>query len=218
MHALLRSGAVLIMLPLLAGCQLVGGMVENYRKDSTHKVEAEYIGLAGKSFAVVVQADRAIQGEHPGLVEFLSSRIADRLADPANSPAAAGFVSPADVASYQARNPSWAGKAPSELAKDLGGVSRLVMIEMIEYRLNEPGNPYEWDGVAAAIVSVVEVDSPAPDEPSFSRTMTVKFPGKKGFGPDQMSRQTVTSALAGRLVDRVSWLFYAHEEPYYPEY
>jgi hypothetical protein len=106
----------------------------------------------------------------------------------------------------------------SELGKGLGNVERLVYVELNEYRLHDPGNPYEWDGVAAATISVLELDGATPDDFAFEKPITVKFPGKKGVDSSQLSSGAVTSALSLRLVDRLTWLFYDHQEPYYPEY
>jgi hypothetical protein len=202
----------------LPGCQLVGGMLENSRRNSTRVVEAEYEGLAGKSFAVLVSADRAIQGEHPGLVEHLTNRITERLAQTTNKPKPAGVVPPADILQYQSRHPDWASKPYDALANEVGGVQRLILVEVSEYRLNEAGNAYEWDGTASGAVRVVEVDTGSLDSFAFDKLVTVRFPDKKGITPDQVSRSAMTSAIALRFIDRTTWNFYAHDEPYYPEY
>ncbi len=200
------------------GCEFVGGAIENYKKDSTHEVVAEYVGLGGKNFAVIVSAERAIQGEHPGLVEHLTTRITDRLAAGDNRPTAGGFVPAAQVLKYQARHPDWHAKSYNTLAKDLGNVERLVIVEVSEYRLHESGNSYEWDGVASGNVRIVEAGEDASDSFAFDKLVAVKFPDKKGITPEQIAVSAVTSALALRFIDRVSWCFYNHQEPYYPEY
>lgn len=205
-------------LTLMPGCQLIGGMMANARRNSTHIVEAEYEGLGGKSFAVLVSADRAIQGEHPGLVEHLTDRITERLAASTNKPKAAGVVPVSDVLRYQSRHPDWASKPFDKLAEELGGVQRLIFVEISEYRLNESGNAYEWDGAAIGSVRVVEVDSGSLDTFAFDKLVNVVYPGKKGITPDQISRSAMTSMLALRFIDRASWNFYAHEEPVEPEY
>ncbi len=204
-----------IMLP---GCQLIGGMMANARRNSTHQVQAEYEGLGGKSFAVLVSADRAIQGEHPGLVEHLTDRITERLSAASNKPCPSGVVPTGDVLQYQSRHPDWPSKPYDKLAEELGGVQRLLLVEVSEYRLNEPGNAYEWDGAATGSVRVVEVDSGSLDTFAFDKLVTVVYPGKKGVTSDQISRSAMTSMLALRFIDRASWNFYEHEEPVEPEY
>ncbi len=198
----------------LGGCQLVGGMAASYQETASHTVNATYRGLEGKSFAVLVSADRTIQGEHPGLVEFVATKMVERLSPASNVPRAGGFVTAADSVSYMARTPGWAAKPMLELGKDLGGVERLILVEIGEYRLTEPGNIYEWNGAAAANVSVFELDAgeAKSEMAALDRTITVTFPDKKSMTPADISQQVVTSALAGRIIDRASWLFYDHEE------
>jgi hypothetical protein len=210
--------ALLMALVTLPACQLAGGMAEAYRRNSTRPVEAEYAGLAGKSFAVIASADRAIQSEHPQLVEETMRRASRALANPANQPKASGFVNAEEVIRYTYRIPAWAARDASTIAKDLGGVERLILVEILEYRLNEPGNTYEWAGIASGTVSVYEIDGNDPNVPAFTTTFNVDFPDKQGFGPDELSRSAVTTALLMRMIDRTTWPFYKHEEPYYPEY
>jgi hypothetical protein len=216
-------------LPMLAvialwtvpGCQIaaiIGGGIENYKQDSTHEIKAEYTGLEGKSFAVVVAADRMIQSEQPDLVRYLTVKMTERLANNTNVPRAGGFVPAEDVLRYLYANPGWNSKPMSDLAKALGGVERLVYVEVFEYQLHEPGNQYEWDGTASGTVGVVETDSALPDDFAFQRQVAVKFPDKKGMGPGDMTASAVTTVLSSRFIDRVTWLMYNHQEKYYPDY
>lgn len=214
---ILASGAVLVC-AVLSGCQLFGAVAENYKRESTHLVKAEYEGLGGKSFAVIVAADRALVGEHPGLVEHLTAKITERLSARDITPLASGFVPAQQVLRYQASNPAWGAKSPQDLASDLGGVDRVILIELGEYRLNEPGNAYEWSGVASGGVRVIEADGAYGDAYAFDKSVRVQFPDQKGVGPEQLGRVAVSSTLAKRFIDRVTWLMYDHQEPYYPDY
>jgi hypothetical protein len=202
----------------LGGCQLIGGAIELYRKDATHEIKAENTGLKGKTFAVVVSADRMIQADYPELVEYMCKRVTERLADNKNEPRAGGYVPADQVLRYLYDNPSWPSKTMVDLAKGLGGVDRIVYIELNEYRLHEPGNSYEWSGVAAGTVALVEIDSPVPETFAFEKVVSVTFPDEKGYGPTQMPQNLVSTALAARFIDRASWVFYDHQEPYYPKY
>jgi len=202
----------------LSGCTAVGFMAESYRRESTREVKAEYPGLEGKSFAVIVTADRMIEADHPGLVERLTAKITQRLSESTNIPKAGGFVPAKQVMRYLYDNPSWPARPLSELAKGLGGVDRLIYIELTEYRLNDPGNAYEWEGVATGNVAIVETDGIMPDAFSFEKVISVRFPDQRGTGPNQLDFTGVTSVLSARFIDRASWLFYNHQEPYYPDY
>jgi hypothetical protein len=218
-----RSALACVLIALsvvVGGCNIVGfagPMIENYRRSSTKTIQAEYTGLKGKNWAVIVQADRSIQAEFPQLVAFLTGKICERMVTEQPKIAAAGMVPPERVLRYQFDHPSWPSMPYSELAKALQ-VNRLIVVEVFEYRLNEPGNQYLWSGLASGTVGVVEADTFLQDEFAFQKPVRVRFPDDDGFGPADMDRVTVSTALAQRFIDRATWLFYTHEEPYYPKY
>jgi hypothetical protein len=97
-------------------------------------------------------------------------------------------------------------------------VDRLVYIELEEFRLSDPGNKYEWSGLATGRVMVIETDGLDPNQVVFEKLISVRFPSKQGFTPESIDAKAVASTLLAYFVDRASWLFYDHQEPYYPEY
>jgi len=200
-----------------SGCQaaeLVGGMVESYKRSSTRTIAAEYEGLVDKDFAVLLAADRSIQSAHPQVVPRLTTLITERLASNAD---ASGVVPAGAVLQFQFNRPSWSAMTYGELTEEFG-VDRLIVIDLYEYRLHEPGNAYLWEGSAAAQVGVVEADGPLGDDFAFTKRINVAFPDSRGYGKADLTATQVSSVLQSRFTDRVSWLFYEHEEPYYPEY
>jgi hypothetical protein len=214
----LRCVLSTLMLACLAGCQLVGGMASAYQRNTPRTVEAEYDGLTGKSFAVLAVADRAIQAEHPQLVEETMRRATKALSQPANFPKPAGFVNAEEVIKFAYRLPSWPAKEASFLATELGGVDRIIVIEVLEFRLNEPGNTYEWAGIAGGTVTIYEVDTQTPETPAYTTTFNVDYPDQKGFGPDTLPRAAVATELLRRMIDRSTWPMLRHQEAYDPDY
>ena len=86
----------------------------------------------------------------------------------------------------------------------------------MEFRLHEPGNQYLWRGAATAKVGVIESDGPVNDNFIFQEQVRTIFPiDERALGPAQLSEQTVQVKLSKKLIDRVSWLFYDHEEKNY---
>jgi len=196
---------------LVGGCNIlapIGGMMENARREGSTEIEAEYTGLDDKSFAVIVSADRAIQAEYPAVLARLTTEISERVSKQTK---ASKYVPGARILNFQFENPRWSTWTPSELAKKLG-VERIIFVDVDEYRLKDPGNRYIWKGVASASVRVSETDGRMGDDFVFRKTLLVKFPDKDGFTPQDMAEELVTTALSNRLIDRVSWLFYTHEE------
>jgi hypothetical protein len=220
LRASVALAAPLALAAALSGCvlgQLVGGMAASAQRSGSKTVAAKYSGLADKSFAVVVYADRIIQADYPEVVGDLTVTIARRLADQEALVAASGFVPGERVLQYQYSNPRWVVMPWRELGEQLG-VQRLIIVELQEFRLNDPGNQYTWAGVASGAVRVVELDGPSPETPVFQETVTVRFPDEDGYGPMQMPASTIQLALSKRLVDRASWLFYEHDEANSAEY
>lgn len=213
-RSLIRAGGVMLCWACLAagGCAfgaLVGGMAQSYQESSTEPVEAAYKGLESKSYAVGVVVDRSIEAMYPGIGVELTQRINERLHAESG---ATGWIPTTDLVRYLTNNPRWTARPRSELAAELG-VDRLVIVELSEFHLNDPGNQYLWAGVAQGRVEVVERDALAGDLPAFDRLVTVRFPDKSGYGPMEMSATLVSSTLVKRFVDRTTWNFYKHEEP-----
>lgn len=201
------AGLTLIGLAL-GGCQIVGAMAGSERLHGSHDVKAKYSGLAGKNFAVVVAADRAIQSDFPAIVPITTREMTTRLAE---NTAAKGYLPADEVLKYQARHPGWVAKGPADLAKELG-VERVVYVDLSDFALTDPGNPYVYNGVAAGNIHVVEADGPTPGEFAFSEPVRVKFPDFDGLSPSQLPREAVMTELARRLIERSAWMFYEHEE------
>jgi hypothetical protein len=204
----------------IAGCSavgFVGGMVDSYQRSSTKPVKPEYTRLKDKRWAVIVSADREIQGEHPDLVLYLTSQITERIAKANQTVGAAGYIPPDRLLTYLYEHPEWVTKPRSQLATELG-VDRIIVVEILEYRLNDPGNAYLWSGMATGTVGVVEADSILKDEVAFEKPVRVTYPDSDGITQNELSVQVVNSVLASRFADRASWYFYLHDEPYMPKY
>lgn len=203
--------AGLFMLTQLSGCIVgaaVGGMAESYKRTGSTEVEAEYTGLAGRSFAVVVSSDRLIEANNPGISARINQRVNNRLIQNA---APSHAIPSTDLLTVLYNTPQWPALPRGEVAEMLG-VERLIVVELVEYALNEPGNKYVWDGTASCIVTVYESDSGFPDDPTFERSIRVTFPDSSGTMRESIPEAAVNTELSNRLINRISWLFYTHEE------
>lgn len=193
-----------------SGCQLAGVIAANEARYGSSEKPALYTGLAGHSYAVVIQADREILAENPNLMEYLLAQVNARLAENAG---ASGHVPTEQLLLYLMNNTRWGAMSNAELAAALGNVERLVVLDLSDYRLTEENNPYVWAGLAQGRLSVFEADGAGGGEVAFEREIRVTYPDISGVTPDDQPRATVTSLLSRRLIDRTVWPFYAHEEP-----
>jgi hypothetical protein len=200
-----------MMLIATPGCILAPLIAANERKGS-HMVAPKYTGLTGKSFAVVVAADRSIQASYPVLVGQVTKTVSEHLTAQQDLIGASGLVPPETVLGFQYQHPQWNTWTLQKLAQELG-VERLIFIDIQEFRLNEPGNQYLWKGAAGALVGVVEADSDTSESFAFSEPISVQYPTKEtALSPAQASGDQIEVMLAKRLVDRTAWLFFEHEE------
>lgn len=217
-RTLLMGVSLVLVVLVMGGCIIAGiaAVAGKAIEDSTPNiVPAEYEGLTGKTVAVVVSADRSAQAEFPTLVFELTRRINERLAKQGQI---AGYVSAADMALFMANNPQWPAMTRTDLAEALGGVERIVLVELYEFRLRDPGNRYLWNGVASGLAAVIEADSSLPEEYAFQQSFRVGFPDDSGRGPNDFGPGVVATALLQRTADRVAWLFAEHDEPRDIEY
>lgn len=195
----------------ISGCIIgsaIGGMAESAKRTGKHEVEAEYTGISEHSFTIVVSADRLLEATNPGITARLTERINNRLIQNANP----SFAIPSsDLLTVLYNTPQWIAMPRGEVAEMLG-VERLIVVELTEYTLHEPGNQYVWDGSGSAIVTVFESDSGYPDDPVFEKAIRIKFPDSSGFMRTDIPEAAVTSEISNRLINRISWLFYTHEE------
>lgn len=206
--AALVIGLAAFALGGVGGCEVIGVMAESARREGSHDVTAEYTGLQGKSFVVLVAADRAIQANWPRVAPQLTAAITARIVSSAGP---SGFVPPTDVLQYQYDTPRWTAMPYRDLMEHFD-VDRLIFIDLHEFRLNDPGNAYLWEGRASAMVGIAERDGFSPDDFAFRKDLSVGFPDKSGYGPAEFTADQVGAVLRSRLTDRVAWLFYDHEE------
>lgn len=196
----------------LGGCAvgaLIGGMASSAERSGSKDVKARYTKLEGKSFAVIVAADRSIQGDQPNIVPMITREVTRRIIDNCG---AGGVVPAEDVLRFQYQRPGWVAMSPLELAKEFE-VDRLIFIDLQDYSLSDPGNPYIWNGSASGTLNVLESDSKTPADFAFRETIRVKYPDSEGLSPLQLPKATVELELARRFVARASWMFFDHEEP-----
>lgn len=202
-------------LAVQAGCIVgaaIGGMAASYEATGSSLVFAEYQGLQDKTYAVIVTAPRSIQGEYPRLVSSLTNAISNRLAASNDAVLAAGFVPGPRVLEFQYTTPQWTAWSYEELLEHFQ-VDRLIVVDLYEFRLREPGNRYVWNGMVSSRVGVLEAESGAGNEFMFTRELRIRYPDDGGYTAADFTEAHVEASLKDRFANRVSWLFFDHEEP-----
>ena len=213
MAAIALAAVVALALP---GCILAGitsAIGQKIEKDKMIEVLARYRGLENRSVAVLAHTDMTTAYENPMAVANIVANVASQIQRRVGG---SRVLDPRDTLSWSHQHPAWPSMPPGEVAKELD-VERVVMIDIYEYRLNPPGNAWIWEGVAAANVTVIEVDGIDPDAPAEEFNVAVGFPEDEGISRDMATANDIELGLQKLFVDKVAWLFYDHIEPKYPK-
>ena len=200
----------------ISGCEaglLVGGMMQNYEYQKLIQVLPQYSDLENRSVAVVVDADLATLYEYPDLVETIANGVAGRIQ---RDVPGARVMHPRAVMAWQYSTPQWNAMPYGELAKSLE-VERVVVVDIFEYRLHPPGNRWEWEGVCAANVGIIESDGYAPDSFAESFTVVSNYPSTSMLTRDEAEQVSIETGLLAQFIKETAWLFHEHERPKYPD-
>jgi len=209
----LRAGLIAlaaVLLPSLAGCDAAGYMANAVAGGESPPitVTAEYEGLENQSVAVLVNADLPILYCHPQVQLEISAAVSERLA--ANVPGVT-VINPHHVYEFQQRNIYWTTSTYTQLCQTLD-VSRLVWIELQEFRLHEPGNSVMYRGVLTARVEVAEADADRPNVAQYANTVSVAYPPNRPEGVPEADPTTIRKGTLDLFARAVAQKFYEHKE------
>ena len=212
-----RIVAVLIIVALfLPGCQmgqLVGAMAQADEYQKLVDTPPRYGGLENKTVAVIVQADMATLYEFPETAANIAGGVSRRMQ---RDVPGVQVLNPTIVLNWQYRTPQWNVLPYGELAHQLN-VERVVFIDLLEFRLNPPGNRYLWEGVCVGRIGIIERDSLDPDAFVETIDISVKFPREEGVGRESATADKIQFGLLYEFIEKTTWLFHQHLEPKYPD-
>jgi hypothetical protein len=209
-HRLLAGLVGLGLAGLLGGCNVVGWVGQSLGSDEPPPVlvKAEYTNLDNQTVAVLVDADLATLYAHPAAQLEVCSAVTNRIA--ANVPGVS-VIDPQQVISFQQRNIYWSTAAYSELAEKLGA-TRLIFVDLTEFRMHEPGNVHIFRGVITASVGVAETDGPNPDDLAYANVVSATYPPGSSVGVPEGDLATIRKATLDLFARAVAGKFYDHQE------
>ena len=203
----LAAGAVLAA--MLPGCALVGATTYAIAGPTkTVTVPAEYTGLEGKSVAVMIAGDEYLLYRYPKAQILLATNIAARIVENIDG---VRMVNPQPITKFQKENPEWMTLPYGELIQRVQ-VDRIVLVDLGDYRLHDPGNRELWRAVIEGNIGVVEADSRDPDNYAYYKGVRATFPEDGGVGVLESDQETVELAVTTLFAQKVAKLFYTHDE------
>ena len=194
---------------LLPSCSLIGYPIAIFEGDTKEKeVTARYTDLAGKTFAVMVLADSRIRHRFPDAQQNVSTALTGAITRYVQDTTA---TAPREVMQYQQDHPHWSTLPPSRLLKTFG-VERLIVVDLAQYRTQEPGNAHLWKGVIDAAVAVYQAEDADPDNKAFEEPIHAEFPPGRVLGVTDGDHQTMQLGALKAFTLRAAGLFYNHQE------
>ncbi len=201
---------ILMVLLLVAApaCQLVGVVAHTIEGiPKTVNVKSQYRGLENHTVAVIVAVDEYTAFQFYGLHELICNSVSRHLME--HLPGTV-VTNPLEVIAYQSQHPYWITVPYSELIETLN-VDRLVVIDVVEFRLHEPGNVHLWKGTAAGNIGVIESEATDPDNFAFYTTVNSMFPPSSSVGLIEAEQDTIQRGLLGVFTLDIARLFYDYE-------
>lgn len=206
--ALVLTASALVVTLTLNGCVAAGWLADGlHDPNETVVVEAEYEGLEQQRVAVLVDADLSIVFQQPLAPLEVSTAVSNRIADHVEG---VTVRDPEELVEFQQRNIYWNTTPYSELMERLE-VDRLVLIELVDYRLHEPGNSNIWRGLMTANMGVAEADADDPNNQAYATTVSVQYPPDREVGLLNAEQRTIRLATLAMFSRAAVGKFYEHE-------
>lgn len=208
--------ALVGMISVLGGCQLFGVLAYAVTGDDGRKVDvkSQYVDLAYRKTAVIVALPEDTYRRYPTAQKRITQMIARRLQLNVEG---VRIINPDHIVSFQNENPYWNTLLYSELA-DAFNVDRLILVDVNQYSMYEPGNQNVMQGVIVADVGVIEAANPETGEVgsgnnlAFQQIVEVRYPEDTELGVPDGDQATVELATVATFAERAVWLFHDHEE------
>lgn len=173
------------------------------------KVKAQYTDLQGKTFAVLVAADDYTTFTYPGAPLSIARSVTSNIA--ANVPDAQP-MDPKAISRFQKENPYWITVPYSQLFDRLK-VDRIIIIDLVEFALREPGNSHIWQGQLVANVGLAEAETSEGNRLALSTIVKSRFPDDTSkVGILNSDDATIQLGLISDFSMRTANLFRDHED------
>lgn len=200
-----------LMLTSLSACEagrfvafVIGG-----DGSKTVNVKAQYTKLQDKTFAVLVSADDYTTFTYPSAPLDIARNVSS---DIAAAVPTAKPMDPKAIAEFQKQNPYWITVPYDQLIERLK-VDRIIIIDLVEFSLREPGNAHIWQGQLVANVGIAEAESKDGNRLDFSTTIKSRYPDDSGrIGVLNSDDPTTQLGLISDFSMRTANLFRDHQE------
>lgn len=211
----MRSLRVLLVVCLMfcalftTGCALFAWTAANLPRSE----DAKYKGLARQKVGVMVWADRGIRIDYPNLPLDLGNTIQATLTSKSKEDDVKEIKFPYEVRSvirYQKEHPELEGHAITEYAHRMGGLTRVIYVEVNDFTTRSDTAVQLMRGSISANVKVVEIADGKSKVAYEINNLRTYFPPKQKDGVIDVPEQQIYSGTVGDMGVQIAQLFYGH--------
>lgn len=207
--AALWIGLCAAALLMVGGCQLIGFVAATIPQS----VDAQYKGLAKQKVAVLVWADRGTRIDFPNLQLDLGNGVQANLIAKANESSLKGSQFPWEsrsVLRFQREHPELEGRAVTEWAHRLSGITRLIFIEVPEFSTRSGTAIQLLKGGMTANVKVLEIGASQSKIVYERQNVQVTYPPKVKEGVVDVPEIAIYSGTVNEMALTIAKLFYPY--------
>jgi hypothetical protein len=204
----------------LSGCNIIAAVGQLAPPPD---VGAAYTNLKGQTVGVMVWVDRGPKIDYPMLQADIAKSLTSKLTvltqpkdkkKPTPELAGVQYLNPMTVIRFQEDHPELEGLPPTDVATRLG-VTRVIYIEVKDFRTHAPDSPDIFKGLLSASLEVLEVTS-GPNKVAKvgynNPSMDIEYPPDRpeGLAIGDTSAQTLYDKTVDEFTTQVSLLFFRH--------
>jgi hypothetical protein len=216
------AALILCLIPIsLTGCNIAGIAAQFVGPPDTG---AAYTKLKGETVGVLVWVDRGTRLDYPALQSDMAKSLTSKLTEltqpkdkkskPRPEMEGIQYLSAMSIIRFQEDHPEFDGLPAKDIAIRLG-VTRVISIEIKDFRTHSPDSPDIFKGMIAAIVQVIEV-TPGPNKVATigynNPNMEITYPPNQpeGIPFGNVSPQMIYDKSIDQFTTDVALLFFRH--------
>ena len=210
-----------VCLMSLTGCNVIGIVGTVIGPPDTG---AAYTKLKGETVGVLVWADRGARLDYPSLQADIAKSLTSKLSEltkpknpktkPREEMVGIQYLNPMSIVRFQEDHPEFDGLPAQDVAVRLG-VTRVIYIEVKDFRTHSTESPDIFKGTVTGSVQVVEVTPGANKVATIGYSdpsLDVNYPPDRpeGIPYGDVSTQMIYDRTIDQFTTEISMLFFRH--------
>ncbi len=199
--------SLLLLLLLLAGCNILAHPTYVIFGQSNQRVKAQYKGLSGCKSMIIISSPATLEFDYPGVRENIMLAIEKEITANVKK---VQFVDQIEVEKFIKRELDWVSMPISKLARRFGA-DRVLYFDMYRFRMHEENAVGILRARIDAVLRVYEIDGEQPNRAVYSTDLEVVFPEHHPISMSDSALQKVQVNSVKQFAQQAAYKFYDHK-------